>query len=117
MAVTVEAEEIALPLPSTATAVIVNGRYDLLITVEVHRASGPERVGFNLFYDSMSGYKFTPWQWVEAGQGWATCKVRITDASFSSRWGWAFAVNGAGDKKEDLIVRAVSVKKLPPGAP
>jgi hypothetical protein len=94
----------------------VDGRYDLIVTVQVHRASAPQQVGFNLFYDSMSGYRFTPWQWVDAGQGWATYTFRLTDADFSSTWGWDFAVNGAGDKKENLIVRAVTVTKVPPGA-
>ncbi len=94
-----------------------DGRYDLLITIEVHKASGPDRVGFNLLYDSMSGYKFTSWQWVEAGKDWATYTFRLTDAGFSSTWGWDFAVNGAGDKKEDLVIRSVTVKKVLPSAP
>jgi len=94
-----------------------DGRYDLLITIEVHKASAPDRVGFNLLYDSMSGYKFTPWQWVEAGKDWATYTFRLTDAGFSSTWGWDFAVNGAGDKKEDLVIRSVTVKKVLPSAP
>jgi len=98
-------------------AYFVDGRYDVVISVEVHRASAPQLVGFNLLYDSTSGYRFTPWQWVEAGQGWATYTFRITDANFASTWGWDFAVNGAGDKKENLVVRAVTVKKVPPGAP
>jgi hypothetical protein len=97
-------------------AYFVDGRYDLSITVEVHRARAPHQVGFNLLYDSMSGYRFTPWQWVEAGEGWAAYSVRITDADFSSTWGWDFAINGAGDKREDLVVRAVTVRKVPPGA-
>lgn len=97
-------------------AYFVDGRYDLLITVEVHRARAPRQVGFDLLYDSMSGYRFTPWQWVEAGEGWAAYTVRITDADFSSTWGWDFAVNGAGDTREDLIVRAVTVRKVPAGA-
>lgn len=94
-----------------------DGRYDLLITIEVHQASAPERVGFNVFYDSMTGYRFTRWQWIDAGQGWAKYTVRITDASFSSTWGWDFAVNGAGDKKENLVVRAVTVRKVRAGSP
>ncbi len=92
-----------------------DGRYDLLITVEVHRASAAQLVGFNLYYDSMSGYRFTPWQWVEAGSGWATYTVRLRDADFSSTWGWDFALNAAGDKKENLVVRSVTVTKGPAG--
>jgi hypothetical protein len=98
-------------------AYFVDGRYDYLITVEVHRAGGPERVGFNLMYDSMSGYRFSPWQWVDAGDGWTTYTIRITDASFSKTWGWDFAVNGAADKKENLVLRGVTVTRIAPGTP
>jgi hypothetical protein len=95
----------------------VDGREDLLITVEVRRARAAQQVGFNLLYDSMSGYRFTPWQWVEPGSGWVTYTIRLTDASFSSAWGWDFAINGAGNKREDLVVRSVVVRKAPPGRP
>jgi hypothetical protein len=94
-----------------------DGRYDVVISAVVHRASAPRRVGFNIFYDSMSGYKFTPWQWVDAGSGWVTYTIRLPDASFSSAWGWDFALNGAGDKKEDLVVSAVTVTKARTGNP
>ncbi|HLW47366.1 MAG TPA: hypothetical protein VKW09_06315 [bacterium] len=97
-------------------AFFVDGRSDYLITVEVHRAGAPQRVGFNLMYDSMSGYRFSPWQWVDAGEGWATYSIRISDASFSKTWGWDFAVNGAADKKENLVVRSVTVTRVPPGS-
>jgi len=94
-------------------AYFVDGRYDYLITVEVHRAGGPQRVGFNLMYDSMSGYRFSPWQWVDQGDGWASYTIKISDASFSKTWGWDFAVNGAADKKENLVVRSVTVTRVP----
>jgi hypothetical protein len=94
-------------------AYFVDGRYDYVITIEVHRAGGPQRVGFNLLYDSMSGYRFSPWQWVDAGDGWASYTVRVSDASFSKTWGWDFAINGAGDKKENLVVHSVTVTRVP----
>ena len=94
-------------------AYFVDGRYDYLVTVEAHRAGGAQRVGFNLMYDSMSGYRFSPWQWVDAGDGWASYTIRISDASFSKTWGWDFAINGAGDKKENLVVRKVTVTRVP----
>lgn len=94
-------------------AYFVDGRYDYIITIEAHRAGGPQRVGFNLMYDSMSGYRFSPWQWVDAGDGWAKYTIRISDASFSKTWGWDFAINGAADKKENLVVRSVTVTRVP----
>ena len=94
-------------------AYFVDGQYDYLITVEVHRAGGPQRVGFNIMYDSMSGYRFSSWQWVDQGDGWAKYTIRVSDASFSKTWGWDFAVNGAADKKENLVVRSVTVTRAP----
>jgi hypothetical protein len=94
-------------------AYFLDGRDDVLVTIEVHRAAVPEQVGFNLLYDSTTGYRFTPWQWIDAGSGWATYSVRLPDADFSSAWGWDLAINGAGDKKAPLIVRSVVVKRVP----
>jgi hypothetical protein len=98
-------------------AYFVDGQADLRVTIEVHRARAAQQLGLNLLYDSMSGYRFTPWQWIDAGSGWETVTIRITDASFTSAWGWDFAINGAGNKKEDLVVRSVSVHKVAPGSP
>lgn len=92
----------------------VDGRATVEITVEVRGASAPEQLGFNLWYDSMSGYRFTPWQKVEASQGWVAYTFRLTDAAFANTWGWDFAINAAGNRAEDLVVRSVTVKKVTP---
>jgi len=92
----------------------VEGRVPVEVTVEVWGASSPRALGFNLLYDSTGGYRFTTWQWVEVRQGWVTRTIRITDASFANTWGWDFAINAAGNRSEDLIVRTVTVRK---GAP
>jgi hypothetical protein len=91
-------------------AYFLDGRQDVLITVEVHRAKAAQQVGFNILYDSTTGYRFTAWQWIEPGTGWVTYTVHLTDAGFSSAWGWDFAINGAGNKKEPLTVRSVTVR-------
>jgi hypothetical protein len=93
-------------------AYFIDGREDLLVTIEVHRAKASQQVGFNLLYDSMTGYRFTPWQWIEAGSSWVKYTIRLTDAGFSSAWGWDLAINGAGDKREPLIVRSVTIQKV-----
>ena len=93
-------------------AYFIDGREDLLITIEVHRAKASQQVGFNLLYDSMTGYRFTSWQWIEAGSGWVKYAIRLTDAGFSSAWGWDLAINGAGDKREPLVVRSVTIQKV-----
>lgn len=92
----------------------VDGRAIVEIAVEVQGASAPDQLGFNLWYDSMSGYRFTPWQWVRASPGWVTYTFRLGDAAFANTWGWDFAINAAGNRSEDLVVRSVTVKKMAP---
>lgn len=92
----------------------VDGRAGVEITVEVRGASAAQQLGFNLWYDSMSGYRFTPWQWVEATPGWVSYTFRLSDAAFADTWGWDFAINAVGNRSENLIVRSVTVKKVAP---
>ncbi len=91
----------------------VDGRSAVEVTVEVRRASAPQQLGFSVWYDSMSGYRFTPRQWVDVGSGWVTYTFRLTDAAFADTWGWDFAINAVGNRSEDLTVRRVTVKKVP----
>jgi hypothetical protein len=90
------------------------GRVPVEITVEVWGAQRPRQVGFNLLYDSTGGYRFTPWQWVDVREGWVTYTIRLADASMANTWGFDFAINAAGNRSEDLVVRAVSVRKPAP---
>jgi len=92
----------------------VDGRALVEINVEVRGASATEQLGFNIWYDSMSGYRFTPWQWVNASPGWLTYTFRLPDAAFANTWGWDFAINAAGNRNEDLVIRSVTVRKVTP---
>jgi hypothetical protein len=91
----------------------VDNKTAVEIAVEVRGASASQQLGFNIFYDSMTGYRFTPWRWVEAKAGWVTYTFKLTDANFANTWGWDFAVNAVGNRKENLTVRSVSVRKSP----
>ncbi len=91
----------------------VDNRAAIEVAVEVRGASAPKQLGFNLLYDSMTGYRFTPWQWVEAKPGWVTYTFKLTDAGFANTWGWDFAITAVGNRKEDLTVRSVTVRKAP----
>jgi hypothetical protein len=90
----------------------VDHRAAVEIAVEVRGAAAPQQLGFNIFYDSMTGYRFTPWQWVEAKAGWVTYLITLTDANFANTWGWDFAINAVGNRKENLTVRSVTVRKV-----
>ncbi len=89
----------------------VEGRIPVEIVIEVWGATASGQVGFNILYDSTSGYRFTPWQWVDAREGWVTHTIRLSDASMANTWGYDFAINTAGNRGADLIVRSVVVRK------
>lgn len=90
------------------------GRVPLDVIVEVWSARAARALGFNLLYDAAGGYRFTPWVWVDPGEGWRTYTIRLSDASFANTWGYDFAINAAGNRAEDLTVRTVRVRKVLP---
>ncbi len=89
------------------------GKTPLAITVECAGAYlGEKQLGFNIMYDSTTGYRFTKWQWVEPGPGWKSYRVELADASFANRNGYDFRINVKGSK-QDLWISSVKVEKLP----
>ena len=90
----------------------VDNRAAVEVSIEVRGAGAPQQLGFNLLYDSTTGYRFTPWHWVEPAQAWVTYTFRITDANFANTWGWDFAINAGGNRREDLTIRTVTVRKV-----
>ncbi len=89
-----------------------DGRFQVQVTVETLGAGAPESLGFNLFYDARSGYRFTPWRWVEPGEGWRTHVLSLEDASFTTTAGWDFAINAGANRREALTIRSVAVRKV-----
>jgi hypothetical protein len=90
------------------------GRVPIDVTVEVWGAETPQQIGFNLLYDSTGGYRFTPWQWVDARDGWVAYTVRLADVNMANTWGWDLAINTAGNRAGDVVVRSVTVRKSLP---
>jgi hypothetical protein len=84
------------------------------VVVEVWGARAARQIGFNLLYDSNAGYRFTPWLWVDVHEGWVTHTIRLADATMANTWGWDFAINTAGNRSDDLIVRSVTVRRAVP---
>jgi len=90
------------------------GKTPVSVTVECDGSFlGKQKLGFNIMYDSVSGYRFTPWQWVEAGAGWRRYRFVLEDVNFANRNGYDFRINAKGSK-QDLWVASVMVEKLPP---
>ena len=88
------------------------GRTPVAVTVECYGSYlGERQLGFNIYYDSASGYRFTPWQWVAPGYSWQRYRVELPDASFADGGGYDFRINVVGSK-QDLWVASVTVEKL-----
>ncbi len=93
------------------------GRTDLVVTVECQGSYlGAEKLGFSLVYDSTTGYRFTPWQWVGPGYGWRSYRVVLKEVNFANRDGWDFRINAKGSA-QDLWVSGVTVEKVAPLEP
>jgi len=92
---------------------LARGRTPVAITVECEGSNlGEKALGFNIMYDSTTGYRFTPWQWVAPAPGLHRYQVELRDVSFGDRDGYDFRINVKGSR-EDLWVTSVTVEKLP----
>lgn len=86
------------------------------VTVEVRRPapSGDtifnNKAGFNLQYDVPDGSRYTQWQIVEPGEGWASYTFELPNASFANRGGFDLLINTFGSK-QNLVFGSVSVKR------
>ncbi len=89
-----------------------DNRFAVQVSVDVLGAPAAQSIGFNLFYDARTGYRFTPWQWVEARDGWVTQTFRLEDANFADTLGWDFALNPGANRRVDLVIRNVTVRKV-----
>jgi len=92
-------------------AFYLEGKVPVEVVVEVAEVDSPESAGFNLCYDSVTGYRFSDWQWVNAGKGWHKYRFTLNDASFANRAGYDLRINAAGSK-EDIKVASVTIRKL-----
>jgi hypothetical protein len=86
------------------------------VTVEVKRPPKMAGVfapqaGFNLQYDSPTGFKSTPWQTVESGDDWATYTIEIPDASFANRDGYDLLINTWGSR-QDLVFHSLKLRRI-----
>ncbi len=66
--------------------------------------------GFNLQYGAPDGSRFTQWQVVEPGEGWATYTFDLPDATFANRSGYDLMINTFGSKK-NLTFGSVTVRR------
>lgn len=88
------------------------GKTPVAVTIECQGSSaGAETLGFNIWYDSTTGYRFSPWQWIAPGSDWKRYRVELPDVSFADRHGYDFRINIKGSK-QDMWISSVTVEKL-----
>jgi hypothetical protein len=95
------------------------GGVPVTITVDVRRPPSKSSStvntssSFRIEYDSPTGYKTTPVQVVEPGEGWATYTYTVPDATFANAEGYDLLIN-AGGSKTDLTFGSISVRRETP---
>lgn len=83
------------------------------IEIVVRRNEANDNAGFNLHYESRTGFKTTgSWYTVPDNQRWHTKRYRIDDAQFVNYWGYNFALVSDGNVYNRYFLQSVTVRKL-----
>ncbi len=83
------------------------------ISVVVRRDAANDRAGFNLKYESTSGWKSTGlWNPVPLGNQWTTLTWKITDSQFVGKWGFNFMLDSDSPAISKYELRSVTVTKI-----
>jgi hypothetical protein len=76
------------------------------------RRNGDAGAGFNLKYESSSGWKATGgWTTVPAGAQWTTLTWKITDPQFVGKWGYHFSFDSDSPQQSKYSMLSVTVSK------
>jgi len=90
--------------------------HDFYVRITVRRL-GPGNLGMNLFYEVADSQGRTPyknkgiWYGVGPGEGWQTHTWHVTDACFSTMWG--FDLSFRPEQSVPFVVGKVEVSKVP----
>lgn len=83
----------------------------LRVTAVVRR-NGPDNAGFNLKYESVTGYRGTgAWTTVPAGDDWHTITWDIDDPMFVGKWGYHLALDSDATRFSGYSLRALTVSR------
>jgi hypothetical protein len=84
----------------------------LKITAVVRR-NGADNAGFNLKYESTTGWKGGDgWFTVPEGDAWTTHSWTISDPQFVGKWGFNFSFDSDSTTYSKYSIRSVKVEKL-----
>jgi hypothetical protein len=83
------------------------------IDVVVRRDAAHDNAGFNLKYESVSGWKSTgTWTTVPDGAQWSTAGWTIIDPQFVGKWGYNFSLESDSTIHSKYYIQSVTVTKL-----
>ena len=84
----------------------------ITITAVVRRKEANENAGFNLAYESTSGWKNAEtWYTVPDNTKWHTKTWTITDPQFVGKWGFNFSFNSDSPEHSKYYLQSVTVSK------
>ena len=84
----------------------------ITITAVVRRKESNENAGFNLAYESTSGWKNAEtWYTVPDNTKWHTKTWTLTDPQFVGKWGFNFSFNSDSPEHSKYYLRSVTVSK------
>ena len=84
----------------------------ITITAVLRRQSAKENAGFNLKYESSSGWKGADgWHTIPEDVSWHTKTWTITDPEFVGKWGFNFAFDSDGTQFSKYQIKSVTVSK------
>ena len=83
------------------------------ITAVVRRNANNDNSGFNLVYESTTGFKTAGgWYTVPDNKQWHTVKWKIEDPQFVNYWGYNFSLVSDGNVYNKYLIQSVTVTKL-----
>jgi hypothetical protein len=81
----------------------------------VVRRNGAASAGFNLKYESTSGYRSTgEWFTIPEGSGWTTRSWTLTDVQLVGKWGYNLALDSDATEHSGYSLQRLTVEKLAP---
>jgi hypothetical protein len=84
----------------------------ITVTVVVRGNAAKDNAGFNLKYESTTGWKGTgSWFTVPGNEQWYTRTWTITDARFVGKWGFNFALDSDSQAYSKYYLQSVTVSK------
>ena len=84
----------------------------ITITAVVRRQTAKENAGFNLKYESTTGWKGADsWYTIPDDASWHTKTWTITDPQFVGKWGFNFAFDSDGTQFSKYQIKSVTVAK------